>query len=62
MANSLFLGCDCKGSIHHLHANFPTRASDVAAIKNAICIHEEDAGTLFKHSYPLIILTEAQEA
>ncbi len=50
MANSLSLGCDCKGSIHYLDAHFPTRAGDVAAIKNAICIHEEDAGILFKHT------------
>jgi primary-amine oxidase len=50
MTNSLSLGCDCKGSIHYLDAEFPTRAGDVRTIKNAICIHEEDAGILFKHS------------
>jgi primary-amine oxidase len=50
MANSLSLGCDCKGSIHYLDAHFPTRAGGVRTIKNAICIHEEDAGILFKHS------------
>lgn len=50
MTNSLALGCDCKGSIHYLDAHFPTRAGGVRTIKNAICIHEEDAGILFKHS------------
>ncbi|KAI0906204.1 peroxisomal copper amine oxidase [Ustulina deusta] len=50
MTNSLALGCDCKGSIHYLDAEFPTRAGAVRTIKNAICIHEEDAGILFKHS------------
>ncbi|KAI0973375.1 peroxisomal copper amine oxidase [Xylaria arbuscula] len=50
MTNSLTLGCDCKGSIHYLDAEFPTRAGDIRTIKNAICIHEEDAGILFKHS------------
>lgn len=50
MTNSLALGCDCKGSIHYLDAEFPTRAGDIRTIKNAICIHEEDAGILFKHT------------
>ncbi|KAH8903592.1 copper amine oxidase [Coniochaeta sp. PMI_546] len=50
MTNSLSLGCDCKGSIHYLDAHFPTRAGGVNTIKNAICIHEEDDGILFKHS------------
>ncbi|KAI1338943.1 copper amine oxidase [Xylariaceae sp. FL0016] len=50
MTNSLALGCDCKGSIHYLDAEFPTRAGGVRTIKNAICIHEEDSGILFKHT------------
>ncbi len=50
MANSLTLGCDCKGSISYLDAAMPTRAGGVRVIKNAICIHEEDDGILFKHT------------
>ncbi|KAL1867057.1 peroxisomal copper amine oxidase [Diaporthe australafricana] len=50
MTNSLALGCDCKGSIHYLDAHFPTRAGGIRTIKNAICIHEEDDGILFKHT------------
>ncbi|KAK4099480.1 hypothetical protein N658DRAFT_475249 [Parathielavia hyrcaniae] len=50
MANSLSLGCDCKGAIHYLDAHFPTRAGGLRTIENAICIHEEDAGILFKHT------------
>ncbi|KAI1502198.1 copper amine oxidase [Biscogniauxia marginata] len=50
MTNSLALGCDCKGSIHYLDAEFPTRSGSVKTIKNAICIHEEDSGILFKHT------------
>ena len=50
MTNSLALGCDCKGSIHYMDANFVNRAGAATTIKNAICIHEEDAGVLFKHS------------
>ncbi|KAK7752625.1 peroxisomal copper amine oxidase [Diatrype stigma] len=50
MTNSLALGCDCKGSIHYLDAEFPTRSGEIRTIKNAICIHEEDSGILFKHT------------
>lgn len=49
MTNSLALGCDCKGAIHYMDANFVNRAGASQTIKNAICIHEEDAGILFKH-------------
>lgn len=50
MTNSLSLGCDCKGSIHYMDAEFVNRAGAANTIKNAICIHEEDAGILFKHT------------
>ena len=50
MTNSLSLGCDCKGTIHYLDAAFVNRAGESSTIKNAICIHEEDAGILFKHT------------
>ena len=50
MTNSLKLGCDCKGSIHYMDAEFVSRAGASNTIKNAVCIHEEDAGILFKHT------------
>lgn len=50
MTNSLSLGCDYKGSIHYLDAAFVNRAGAPTTIKNAICIHEEDNGILFKHT------------
>lgn len=50
MTNSLALGCDCKGAIHYLDAHFPTQAGGLRTVKNAVCIHEEDAGILFKHT------------
>ena len=50
MTNSLALGCDCKGAIHYMDADFVNRAGASQTIKNAICIHEEDAGILFKHT------------
>ncbi|KAJ0139628.1 Copper amine oxidase 1, partial [Colletotrichum tanaceti] len=50
MTNSLSLGCDCKGEIHYLDADFPTRDGGVRTVKNAVCVHEEDSGILFKHT------------
>ncbi|CAM1508166.1 Fc.00g050140.m01.CDS01 [Cosmosporella sp. VM-42] len=50
LTNSLSLGCDCKGFIYYLDAYFPTQAGGVRKVKNAICIHEEDDGILFKHT------------
>ncbi|WWD15630.1 hypothetical protein CI109_100052 [Kwoniella shandongensis] len=50
LANSLELGCDCLGSITYLDADFVTRSGGIQTIKSAICIHEEDAGILHKHT------------
>ena len=50
MTNSLSLGCDCKGAIHYMDAVFVNKAGAAITIKNAVCIHEEDAGILFKHT------------
>ncbi len=49
MANSLELGCDCLGEIRYLDAVVPRASGDPLTIKNAICIHEEDYGILWKH-------------
>lgn len=48
--NPLHLGCDCKGVIHYLDAHFSDLAGSPITIKNAVCIHEEDDGILYKHS------------
>ncbi|KAJ4212744.1 hypothetical protein NW759_011384 [Fusarium solani] len=50
MTNSLQLGCDCKGVIHYLDAIMAVSSGDPAIVKNAICIHEEDNGLLYKHT------------
>lgn len=50
MTNPLALGCDCKGVIYYLDGHVVDRSGDAATIRNAICIHEEDDGVLFKHS------------
>ncbi|GAA1279169.1 primary-amine oxidase [Pseudonocardia aurantiaca] len=49
-ANALRLGCDCLGEIHYFDAVIADELGDPKTIKNAICIHEEDFGTLWKHS------------
>lgn len=48
--NSLGLGCDCIGKIHYLDWSYVARNGTVATVKNAVCIHEEDDGLLFKHA------------
>ncbi|HTI01589.1 MAG TPA: primary-amine oxidase [Acidisoma sp.] len=47
--NSLKLGCDCLGTIQYLDAHLNTLSGDVFTIEKAVCIHEEDAGVLWKH-------------
>ena len=47
--NSLELGCDCLGEIRYLDADLVDSRGEVVTIRNAICIHEEDAGLLWKH-------------
>jgi primary-amine oxidase len=49
LANSLKLGCDCLGHIAYLDAHLNTLTGEVMTIENAVCIHEEDAGILWKH-------------
>lgn len=49
LANSLQLGCDCLGLIRYFDAHMTDSRGNVATIKNAICMHEEDYGTNWKH-------------
>jgi primary-amine oxidase len=50
LTNSLSLGCDCLGEIRYLDAVTNTYTGDVFEIPNAICVHEEDYGLLWKHT------------
>lgn len=50
MANNLALGCDCIGHIQYLPGCFTAHDGSAVVIDNAICIHEEDAGVLWKHT------------
>jgi primary-amine oxidase len=49
LANSLKLGCDCLGEIRYFDAFLTDSRGNVAEIENAICMHEEDFGILWKH-------------
>ena len=49
-ANSLKLGCDCVGHIAYLDADLCDSRGGALKIENAICIHEEDFGILWKHT------------
>eukprot|EP00644_Phytophthora_capsici_P008134 jgi/Phyca11/554243/estExt2_Genewise1Plus.C_PHYCAscaffold_600071 len=50
LANCLVLGCDCLGKIQYLDATVADDFGNPVLLKNAICIHEEDFGTLWKHT------------
>jgi len=49
-ANSLELGCDCVGDITYLDAVVAGNDGHAHVIPQAICIHEEDTGILWKHT------------
>jgi primary-amine oxidase len=49
MTTSLALGCDCLGEIAYLDAVVHDSQGEPQTIRNAICIHEEDSGVLWKH-------------
>ncbi|MDQ2765384.1 MAG: primary-amine oxidase [Pseudomonadota bacterium] len=50
LANSLTLGCDCLGVIRYFDAVVNRIDGSAETIRNAICVHEEDCGILWKHS------------
>jgi primary-amine oxidase len=49
-ANSLELGCDCLGLIKYFDANMVDSRGHLLTVKNAVCMHEEDYGILWKHT------------
>ena len=50
MANALTRGCDCLGHIRYVDAWVNDIAGHPVQLPNAICVHEEDAGLLWKHT------------
>ena len=49
LANSLTEGCDCLGYMHYFDAVLNDADGNPSVIENAICLHEEDQGLLWKH-------------
>ena len=60
--NSLTLGCDCVGEIHYLDIHMANGNGDVVTYPNAICMHEEDYGVLWKHTDPLTKKTSVRRS
>ncbi len=49
LANQLELGCDCKGLIRYFDIPCANDDGEPELMKNAVCMHEEDYGILWKH-------------
>ncbi|MBV9354809.1 MAG: primary-amine oxidase [Chloroflexi bacterium] len=49
LANSLELGCDCLGEIRYFDVDGHDSRGQPVTLHNAICMHEEDYGLLWKH-------------
>jgi primary-amine oxidase len=62
LANSLELGCDCVGEIFYFDAHVNDNDGGVATIKNAVCMHEEDYGILWKHTDFRTLKAEARRS
>ncbi|MHB1712873.1 MAG: primary-amine oxidase [Acidimicrobiales bacterium] len=62
MANSLSLGCDCLGVVTYLDATFAGEQGDPYVLANAVCLHEEDDGVLWKHQDLQTGLTEVRRS
>ncbi|KAK3384997.1 copper amine oxidase [Podospora didyma] len=50
MANNLQLGCDCLGSIYYISGVLSDSEGKPVNMPNVICVHEQDAGILWKHT------------
>jgi primary-amine oxidase len=50
LTKSLKLGCDCLGEIYYFDAVLADNFGSPRWIKNAVCMHEEDFGILWKHT------------
>jgi primary-amine oxidase len=49
LANALKLGCDCLGTIRYFSVPAADNDGNPFVMENAVCLHEEDYGTLWKH-------------
>jgi primary-amine oxidase len=49
-ANALELGCDCVGDITYFDVVIADELGSPQTLRNAVCMHEEDFGILWKHT------------
>ena len=62
LTNSLALGCDCLGEIYYFDAALNDGQGEPFVIPNAVCMHEEDYGILWKHTDWRIGQTEVRRS
>lgn len=62
LTNSLTLGCDCVGEIYYFDADLNDGRGQPFTIPNAVCMHEEDYGILWKHTDFRTALTEVRRS
>src|ERR1700754_3248551 len=62
LANPLELGCDCLGEIYYFDGVVPGGDGTPVTIPNAVCMHEEDFGLLWKHTDFRTEKTEARRS
>jgi len=60
--NSLELGCDCVGEIYYFDVDLTNARGEVVRKPNAICMHEEDYGVLWKHTDPYAEKTDVRRS
>jgi len=58
--NSLELGCDCLGEIQYFDVTIADEKGNPKVVPNAICLHEEDYGVLWKHTDMFNGMTETR--
>jgi primary-amine oxidase len=62
LANTLRPGCDCLGSVRYFDADVLDSRGKVVTLENAVCLHEEDVGLLWKHTDWRTAQTEARRS
>ena len=62
MTNSLKPGCDCLGEIRYFDVDLADGKGEPYTIRQAICLHEEDSGLLWKHFDATLGTTETRRS
>jgi len=47
--NALGLGCECLGVIKYMDNRAVSSSGEIKVLPNTVCLHEQDAGILYKH-------------